>query len=161
MLIILVIFCFGIAISNLLQKYSIDPESIGRLDIGTETLSDKSKSITTTALQLFPNTSASATMTGLQSLNACYGGTEALFNSVAWMESSRWDGRLAIVVMGDISTYEAGKARCTGGAGAVALLIGPDAPLIVETSKESSNSQYLNMNACRDVLRTHISSLLK
>lgn len=38
-------------------------------------------------------------------VNACYGGTSALFNSVAWVESSAWDGRYAIVVSGDIAVY--------------------------------------------------------
>lgn len=45
------------------------------------------------------------------------------------MESSEWDGRLAVVVAGDIAVYEEGPARPTGGAGAVAFLVGPDAPL--------------------------------
>lgn len=29
---------------------------------------------------------------GVDSTNACYGGTAALFNSIAWLESSAWDG---------------------------------------------------------------------
>ena len=31
-------------VSNLLEKYHIDPKSIGRIDVGTETIIDKSKS---------------------------------------------------------------------------------------------------------------------
>jgi len=45
---------------------------------------------------------------------------------------SAWDGRYALVVCGDIAVYEAGPARPTGGCGAVAMLIGPDAPLVLE-----------------------------
>lgn len=45
---------------------------------------------------------------------------------------SEWDGRYALVVCGDIAVYEAGPARPTGGCGAVAMLIGPDAPLVLE-----------------------------
>lgn len=41
-------------------------------------------------------------------------------------------GRLAIVVTADIAVYAAGSARSTGGAGAVAMLIGPNAPLVME-----------------------------
>lgn len=48
---------------------------------------------------------------------------------VAWVESSDWDGRYAIYVTGDIAVYERGPARPTGGVGAVAVLVGPDAPL--------------------------------
>lgn len=36
------------------------------------------------------------------------------------------------MVCGDIAVYEAGPARPTGGCGAVAMLIGPDAPLVLE-----------------------------
>ncbi len=69
---------------------------------------------------------------GVDTVNACYGGTNAVFNTVNWIESSAWDGRDAIVVAGDIALYAKGNARPTGGAGAVALLIGPDAPIVLE-----------------------------
>ncbi|THG00135.1 hypothetical protein TEA_015199 [Camellia sinensis var. sinensis] len=35
---------------------------------------------------------------GVDSTNACYGGTAALFNCVNWVESSSWDGRYGLVV---------------------------------------------------------------
>ena len=73
---------------------------------------------------------------GVDSKNACYGSTAALFNAVNWIESSSWDGRNAIVVGGDIAIYAEGSGRPTGGAGAVAMLIGPNAPLVLE--RESS-----------------------
>jgi hydroxymethylglutaryl-CoA synthase len=41
-------------------------------------------------------------------------------------------GRYALVVAGDIAIYATGNARPTGGVGAVALLIGPNAPLIFD-----------------------------
>lgn len=44
-------------------------------------------------------------------------------------------GRYALVVAGDIAVYATGNARCTGGAGAVAMLIGPHAPLIFDRGK--------------------------
>ena len=46
--------------------------------------------------------------------------------------SSSFAGRLALVVAGDIAVYASGNARCTGGAGAVAMLIGPDAPVVFD-----------------------------
>ncbi len=61
---------------------------------------------------------------GVDSVNACYGGTAALFNAVNWVESRAWDGRLAIVVAADIAMYAAGPARPSGGCGAIAMLIG-------------------------------------
>ena len=45
---------------------------------------------------------------------------------------SAWDGRLALAVCADIAVYAAGAARPSGGAGAVAMLIGPHAPLVLD-----------------------------
>lgn len=115
--------------SNLLKKYNIDPNSIGRLEVGTETMLDKSKSVKSVLMQLFGE---NTNLEGIDTINACYGGTNAFFNSVNWVESSAWDGRDAIVVAGDIALYAKGNARPTGGAGAVAMLIGPDAPVVME-----------------------------
>ncbi|CEH13176.1 hydroxymethylglutaryl-synthase [Ceraceosorus bombacis] len=123
---------FALSVTQgLLEKYSIDPKSIGRLDVGTETIIDKSKSVKTMLMTLFAQ-SGNTDIEGLDSKNACYGGTAALFNAVNWVESSSWDGRDAIVVAADIAIYAQGPARPVGGAGAVALLIGPDAPLVFE-----------------------------
>lgn len=41
-------------------------------------------------------------------------------------------GRFAIAVAGDVAVYSRGTARPTGGAGAVAMLLGPNAPLILD-----------------------------
>jgi hydroxymethylglutaryl-CoA synthase len=115
--------------ASLLQKYNIPPSAIGRIDVGTETLIDKSKSVKTLLMDLFPGNSD---IEGIDSKNACYGGTAALFNAVNWVESSSWDGRYALVVAGDIAIYAEGGARPVGGAGAVAMLVGPNAPLVLE-----------------------------
>lgn len=119
------------AVSGLLEKFNIDPKSIGRIDVGTETLIDKSKSVKTTLMDLFAE-SGNFDIEGIDSKNACYGGTAALFNAINWVESSSWDGRNAIVVAGDIAVYAEGAARPAGGAGACAILIGPNAPVVFE-----------------------------
>lgn len=123
--------------SSLLKKYSIDPKSIGRLEVGTETLLDKSKSVKSVLMQLFQE-HGNTNIEGVDTVNACYGGTNALFNAINWVESSAWDGRDAIVCAGDIALYKKGNARPTGGAGCVAMLIGPDAPLAFEPGKRGS-----------------------
>lgn len=125
------------AVDNLFQKYGIDPTEIGRLEVGTETLIDKSKSVKTSLMRLFGE---NTDLEGVTSVNACYGGTAALFNAVAWVESSEWDGRFALVVCGDIAVYEPGPARPTGGCGCVAILIGPDAPLALEPGVRASHA---------------------
>lgn len=124
------IYSFALtATSRLLEKYNIDRNSIGRLEVGTETILDKSKSVKTVLMQLFGD---NTNLEGVDTINACYGGTNALLNSVNWIESSAWDGRDAIVVAGDIALYAKGNARPTGGAGAVAMLVGPNAPVVLE-----------------------------
>lgn len=125
------------ALNNLFDNYSIDPSEIGRLDVGTETLIDKSKSIKTTLMKLFVE-SGNSDVEGVDNVNACFGGTAALFNAINWVESSYWDGRYACVVMGDIAVYAKGNARPTGGAGAIALLVGPNAPLAFERGLRST-----------------------
>ncbi|KAF8173249.1 hydroxymethylglutaryl-coenzyme A synthase N terminal-domain-containing protein [Mycena galopus ATCC 62051] len=119
------------AVSGLLEKYNVDPKSIGRIDVGTETIIDKSKSVKTTLMRLFAE-SGNFDIEGIDSKNACYGSTAALFNAINWVESSSWDGRNAIVVAGDIAVYAKGAARPAGGAGACAMLIGPNAPVVFE-----------------------------
>lgn len=120
-----------------MRKYSIDPKSIGRMEVGTETLLDKSKSVKSVLMQLFEE-SGNFDVEGIDTVNACYGGTNALFNAVNWVESSAWDGRNAIVVAGDIAIYSKGAARPTGGAGCVAMLVGPDAPIAFEPGLRGS-----------------------
>ena len=41
------------------------------------------------------------------------------------------------MVAADIAVYATGNARCTGGAGAIAMLIGPNAPLILDRGKSN------------------------
>ncbi|TKA28382.1 Hydroxymethylglutaryl-CoA synthase [Salinomyces thailandicus] len=125
------------AVSSLLKKYNVDPASIGRMEVGTETLLDKSKSVKSVLMQLFEK-SGNYDVEGVDTVNACYGGTNALFNTINWFESSAWDGRNAIVIAGDIALYKKGAARPTGGAGCVAMLIGPDAPLVFEPGLRGS-----------------------
>lgn len=87
---------------------------------------------------------------GVDTINACYGATSALLNAVNWIESRSWDGRYAMVVASDISVYGegtfvvfkifkisyfAGPGRPTGGCGAVAMLLGTNAPLVIEPGK--------------------------
>jgi hydroxymethylglutaryl-CoA synthase len=124
-------------VSSLFKKYDIDPKSIGRLEVGTETLLDKSKSCKSVLMQLF-EPSGNTNVEGVDTVNACYGGTNALFNAINWVESSAWDGRNAVVVAGDIALYKKGAARPTGGAGCVAMLVGPDAPLAFEPGLRGS-----------------------
>jgi len=172
-------------LERLISRHKIDPMSIGRLEIGTETIVDKSKSIKTFLMEFFQS-HGNNDIEGSMSINACYGGTAALFNSLAWMESSAYDGRSALVIMTDIASYEEGPARPTGGAGAVAILLSENAPItfgsirashmsnVYDFFKPNMDSEYpvvdgaLSLNSyfnslamCYSRLKSKYSSLLK
>jgi len=129
-------------VSRLLRKTGTPLSNIGRLEVGTETIVDKSKSVKSVLMKLFAE-SGNTDLEGIDSTNACYGGTAALFNSVNWLESSAWDGRLALAVCADIAVYAAGAARPSGGAGAIAMLIGPNAPLVLDRGVRSSYMDHV------------------
>lgn len=128
-------------VQKLMEKNNISYNSIGRLEVGTETIIDKSKSVKSVLMQLFES-SGNFDVEGVDTTNACYGGTSALFNAVNWIESSSWDGRFALVVAGDIAVYASGNARPTGGAGAVAMLIGPNAPVFFEPGVRATHMMH-------------------
>lgn len=129
-----------------MSKYNIDPRSIGRLEVGTETLIDKSKATKTLLMDLF-GPAGNHDVEGIDNKNACYGSTAALFNCINWIQSESWDGRNAILMCGDIAIYAEGAARPAGGMGACAMLIGPDAPLVVERESERPGAARMCRNS--------------
>ncbi|TVU48603.1 hypothetical protein EJB05_08244 [Eragrostis curvula] len=129
-------------VKSLLKNYNIDPMSIGRLEVGSETVIDKSKSIKTWLMQIFEEC-GNTDIEGVDSSNACYGGTAALFNCVNWVESNSWDGRYGLVVCTDSAVYAEGPARPTGGAAAIAMLIGPNAPFSFESKYRGSHMAHV------------------
>eukprot|EP01031_Cornospumella_fuschlensis_P030606 gene30606-36982_t len=129
-------------VHSLLEKYNIDPRDVGRLEVGTETLVDKSKSTKTVLMSLFAP-SGNTDIEGATVVNACYGGTAALLNALTWVDSSSWDGRYAIVVCGDIAVYADGPARPTGGCGSVAMLIGRNAPIGIDLRTRTCSASHV------------------
>ena len=79
-------------VQRLIERNGLSYTDIGRLEVGTETIIDKSKSTKTVIMQLFEE-SGNSNVEGVDTTNACYGGTQALLNAVNWVESSSWDGR--------------------------------------------------------------------
>jgi hydroxymethylglutaryl-CoA synthase len=84
-------------VQNLVERNSLSYSNVGRLEVGTETILDKSKSVKTVLMQLFAS-SGNFSVEGIDTTNACYGGTQALFNAVSWVESSAWDGTLRVFI---------------------------------------------------------------
>eukprot|EP01083_Nonionella_stella_P152580 489329_1 len=138
-------------VSRLMRTYGLDYTQIGRLEVATETIQDHSKSVKSFLMKLFKD-SGNSNVEGVDSLHACYAGTAALFNSVAWVQSPDWDGRLAMVVAADIAEYKRGPARPTGGCAAVAFIVGPDAPLILEPGR------FSYMSHAFDFYKPHVDS---
>ncbi|KAL2918176.1 3-hydroxy-3-methylglutaryl coenzyme A synthase [Polyrhizophydium stewartii] len=130
------------AVKSLMDKYNVSYDQIGRLEVGTETIIDKSKSVKSVLMQLFAE-SGNTNVEGVDTTNACYGGTNALFNSLNWLESSSWDGRYALVVAADIAVYKNGSARPTGGVGAAAILLGRDAPIVFDQGMRVSHIEHV------------------
>lgn len=78
-------------VQRLVERGHLSWDAIGRLEVGTETVIDKSKAVKTVLMQLFHD-SGNTDVEGIDTTNACYGGTASLFNAAAWVESSAWDG---------------------------------------------------------------------
>ncbi len=122
-------------VHRLMERYEIDWGNIGRLEVGTESLVDRSKSIKTHLMSLFGE-HGYHDVEGVDSYNACYGGTAALFNTIAWCQSEAWDGRYGLVVCVDIADLNEEQSFLNGAA-AVAMLIGPDAPMVMQRERAS------------------------
>jgi hydroxymethylglutaryl-CoA synthase len=117
-------------VRNMLLKGGVDPAHVGRIDVGTETPVDQCKSLKSMLLQLFEGGGAHS-IEGSDVYNACYGGTAALLNAIAWVQSKAWDGRLALVVASDISVQPT-EFEFFQGAAAVCMVVGPNAPVVME-----------------------------
>ncbi|KAK9911466.1 hypothetical protein M0R45_035374 [Rubus argutus] len=76
---------------------------------------------------------------GVDSTNACYGGTAALFNCVNWVKSSSWDGHYGLAVCTNSAVCAEGPGRPTGVAAAIALLVRPDALISFESKIRGSH----------------------
>ncbi|KAI3812975.1 hypothetical protein L1987_17688 [Smallanthus sonchifolius] len=134
------------AVTSLLEKYEIDPKQIGRMEVGSETVIDKSKSIKTFLMKIFEDC-GNTDIEGVDSTNACYGGTAALFNCVNWVESSSWDGRYGLVVTTDSANLlRPGLCRGTSSTNrwsrGCCYAHGPDAPIAFESKFRASHMAH-------------------
>lgn len=120
-------------LKNLLDRTKVPLHDIGKLEFATETLHDKSKSSKTVLMQLLGD---NKDVEGVTHLNACYGGTAALFNCISWGHNEG-KSKYSVVVMADVAVYNTIAAQPTGGAGAVAILLGPDPNIILEPLRAS------------------------
>ena len=124
------------ALLNLFQNSAIDPRSVGRIYLGTESALDASKPTATYAIEVveeyFSTTYGERCFKNCDVLDmtfACIGAVDALHNSLDWVKGD--SNRKAIVIASDLSKYELhSTGEYTQGAGAVAMLITHDPAIL-------------------------------
>lgn len=110
--------------------------AIGRIDIGTESIQDRSKSMKSYIMDIFERYANESNIEGVDQYNACYGGQACGLCTLSWVESDRWDGRYGIAVATDISEAHPGFMAFVGAATTAALFF-PDAPMSHHSQRAS------------------------
>ena len=137
------------AVLRLIQQYNIDPQTIGFLGLGTESSTDNSagavlvKGMVNQALRNAGSPEISRACEVPEFKHACLGGVYAMKAAARYLATDGHN-RVAIVVCADIAEYErASSGEPTQGAGAVAMLMEPQAKLLtVELDTCGSASAY-------------------
>ena len=62
---------------------------------------------------------------GVDTINACYGGTNALFSTINWIHSQRWKGAYGVVTCSDPAVHPDPRYVSNIGASSISLLVGP------------------------------------
>ena len=127
------------ALLELIFTNEIDPHTIGRIYLGTESALDAAKPTSTYAIEAVENQLSNRfgprcfkNCDVLDMTFACVGAVDALHNSMDWVNSG--EGRKAIVIASDFAKYELNSGgEHTQGAGSVAMLI-TEKPRIITLS---------------------------
>ena len=117
------------AVRDIIDRNGLDPKTIGRLYLGTESALDGAKPTATYVLEMLRQYYSERYGTDcllhcdvVDLTFACVGGVDALHNTLDWVRGDQ--DRIGIVVCSDFAKYElASTGEYTQGAGAVALLI--------------------------------------
>ena len=125
-----------VAVFSLLSKYAIEPSRIGRVDVSS---SGSSRAIISSIMNRF-RSAGNEDVEGIISPSSSYASVTSFVNAVNWIESSSWDGRYAMVVVGHCETN-------------VVVLIGADAPVILER-EFSTQLSHGNILICQKFKRT-------
>jgi hydroxymethylglutaryl-CoA synthase len=122
------------AAARCLRSAGVDPREIGMLVVATETGVDHSKPV---GIFVHDLVGVGPRCRVYEVKHACYGGTAALMTAADWVRASRGQARRALVIAADIARYALGSpGEPTQGAGAVAMLIGPE-PQVLFLSEDS------------------------
>jgi len=155
------------AVLRLIERYDVDPQSVGFLGFGTESSTDNSagaviiKGMVDDALRAKGQPPLSRNCEVPEVKHACLGGVYALKNGLRYLalEPAK---RCAIVVSADIAEYARGSSgEPTQGAGGVAMLLEQN-PKMLEIDLQSigSASSYRAVDFRKPVLRNIIRGTL-
>ena len=89
---------------KLIRQCELKFEEIGRLEVGTESAVDRGKS-TKSFLMSFFEAHDHHSVEGLDTFNACYGGTNAFFSTTNWIQGEGWNGAYGVVVCSDPAVH--------------------------------------------------------
>lgn len=117
------------AVVEIIEKNQIDPNTIGRIYLGTESALDGAKPTATYVLEMlrrkYRGQYGKKCLLNCDVVDltfACIGGVDALQNTLDWVKAG--DSRIGIVVCADFAKYElASTGEYTQGAGAIAMLV--------------------------------------
>ena len=119
------------ALYCLMECSELNYADIGRLEVGTESQVDRAKSIKSFLMALFEDNRCHGVL-GADTYNACYGSTNALFNSLAWIQGDSWNGKYVIVICSNTAIHPDQDSLSAVGASLVAMLIDPDASFVIK-----------------------------
>ena len=112
----------------MIEQCELQFEELGRLEVGTESAVDRGKS-TKSFLMSFFQAEDHHNVEGVDTFNACYGGTNALFNTKSWMQSTSWQGSFGAVVCSDPAVHPDPATLSGIGASSISMLLSPFASM--------------------------------
>jgi hydroxymethylglutaryl-CoA synthase len=142
------------AVLRLIRQYGVDPRRVRYLALGTESSTDNSagavivRGMVDEALLALGLPTLSRHCEVPEYKHACLGGIYALKGALRFVSSDADADAVAIVVCADKALYERGSSgEPTQGAGAVALLVEPEARLArVDLRESGSASSYRGLD---------------
>jgi hydroxymethylglutaryl-CoA synthase len=121
---------------KLAERCELPLTQIGRLEVGTESQVDRAKSVKSFLMAFFQD-DALHSVEGADTYNACYGGTNALFSTVNWVQSASWSGQYGVVVCSDPAVHPQPEALSGIGASGVGLMVGAEQVMMLEATRIS------------------------
>ena len=137
------------AVVRLIQQGQVDPARVGMLALGTESSTDNAvgavivRGLVDVALERLGLPPLARAIEVPEYKHACLAGVYALKGALRWLLADG-AGKQAIVVCGDLATYERGSSgEQTQGAGAVAMLVEANPQLLaLDLRTAGSSSAY-------------------